>query len=458
MKIIICGAGQVGRGIAERLAGEGNDVTVIDLSPQLVQSLSDSLDVQGIVGHGAHPDVLERAGAREADMIIAVTFIDEINMMACQVAHAIFSIPTRIARVRDQAYLLPEYRALFSSEHTAIDVVISPELAVGDMVLRRLELPGAFETIYFAEERIVAMGIALRDDCPVVDTPLEQLTELFPDLNAVVVGLVRDNKLMVPHGADQMQSGDLVYVIAERSQAIRALGLFGHEERPARRVLIGGGGNIGRYVAHKLEQRDRSMRVRIIEANRERAEVIAEDLKNSVVLHGSVLDQQILREAGIGQTEAYVALTNDDKVNVLSAVLAKQEGALHSMSLVSGLDIDQLAGPLGIDSFIDPRSVTVSSILRYVRRGRIRGVHPVRNGEAEVVEAEALETSPLIGKPLRDAELPDGVRLGAVVRDDKVFIPHGSTEIRPRDRVIVFALREQAKEIQHRFRVSMEYF
>ncbi len=458
MKIIICGAGQVGRGIAERLAGEGNDVTVIDVSPILVQSISDSLDVQGIVGHGAHPDVLERAGAREADMIIAVTFIDEVNMMACQIAHAIFSIPTRIARVRDQSYLQPEYRDLFSTDHTAIDVVISPELAVGDMVLRRLELPGAFETIYFAEERIVAMGINLRDDCPIVDTPLKQLTELFPDLNAVVVGLVRDGKLIVPRGAEQMQSGDQVYVIGERGQATRVLGLFGHDERPARRVLIGGGGNIGRYVAHKLEERDRNIRVRIIESDRERAEIIAEGLKRSIVLHGSVLDQQIMREAGIGQTEAFIALTNDDKVNVLSAVLAKQEGALHCMALVSALDVGQLAGPLGVDSFIDPRSVTVSSILRYVRRGRIRGVHPVRNGEGEVVEAEALETSPLIGKPLREADLPDGVRLGAVVRDDKVIIPNGSTEIRPRDRIIVFALREQAKEIQQLFRVSMEYF
>lgn len=458
MKIIICGAGQVGRGIAERLAGEGNDVTVIDVSPNLVQSLSDSLDVQGIIGHGAHPDVLERAGAREADMIIAVTFTDEVNMMACEVAHAIFSIPTRIARVRDQSYLQPEYRDLFSSDHTAIDVVISPELAVGDMVLRRLELPGAFDTIYFAEERIVAMGIALRDDCPVVDTPLEQLTELFPDLNAVVVGVVREGKLMVPHGGDQMQSGDQVFVVAERSQATRALGLFGHEERPARRVLIGGGGNIGRYVAGKLEERDRNIRVRIIESSRERAEIVAEDLKRSIVLHGSALDQQVMREAGIAQTEAFIALTNDDKVNLLSAVLAKQEGAVHSMALVSGLDVGQMAGPLGVDSFIDPRSVTVSSILRYVRRGRIRGVHPVMNGEGEVVEAEALETSPLIGKPLREAELPRGVRLGAIVRDDKVIIPHGSSEIRPRDRIIVFALREQAKQIQQLFRVSMEYF
>ncbi len=458
MKIIICGAGQVGRGIAERLSGEGNDVTVIDVSPQLVQSLSDSLDVQGIVGHGAHPDVLERAGAREADMIIAVTFTDEVNMMACEVAHAIFSIPTRIARVRAQSYLQPEYRDLFSSDHTAIDVVISPELAVGDMVLRRLELPGAFDTIYFAEERIVAMGIALRDDCPIVDTPLEQLTELFPDLNAVVVGVVREGKLMVPHGGDQMQSGDQVYVIAERSQATRALGLFGHEERPARRVLIGGGGNIGRYVAHKLEERDRNIRVRIIESSRERAEIIAEDLRRSIVLHGSALDQQVMREAGIAQTEAFIALTNDDKVNVLSAVLAKHEGAVHSMALVSGLDVGHLAGPLGVESFIDPRSVTVSSILRYVRRGRIRGVHPVMNGEGEVVEAEALETSPLIGKPLREVDLPRGVRLGAIVRDDKVIIPHGSSEIRPRDRIIVFALREQAKQIQQLFRVSMEYF
>jgi trk system potassium uptake protein TrkA len=326
------------------------------------------------------------------------------------------------------------------------------------MVLRRLALPGAFEAIYFAEERVVAMGIALREDCPVVDTPLSQLTELFPDLNAVVVGMVRNEQLFVPHGDDQMQIGDLVYVIAEDTQTSRTLGLFGHEEKPPSRVLIAGAGNIGLYVARKLEERDAGTRVRIIEASRERAESAAETLHRTVILHGNALDQELLREAGVTRADAYIALTNDEKVNVLSAMMAKQEGAANAMALVSTLNVRPFGTPLGIDSFIDPRLVTVSTILKHVRRGRIRGVHPVQNGEGEIVEAEALETSPVVGVPLRQAKLPEGVRLGAIVRGDTVVIPRGDTVIKPHDRVIVFALKDRIADLQHMFRVSLEYF
>ena len=458
MKIIICGAGQVGTGIAERLSVEENDVTVIDQSAELVASISDTLDVQGVVGHGAHPDILEQAGAAEADMIIAATFTDEVNMMACEVANAIFDIPTKIARVRSQSYLLPAYRKLFARENTAIDVVISPEIAVGEMVLRRLALPGAFEAIYFAEERVVAMGIELLDDCPIVNTPLSQLSDLFPDLRAIVVGIVRDDELFVPHGVDQMLAGDKVYVIADQRQATRTLNLFGHEEQQAKRVLIAGGGNIGLYLAQKLEERDANLEVRLIEANRERATDIAGQLTNTIVLHGNSLDQKILKEAGARRSQVFVALTNDDKVNILSSLMAKQEGAETVMSLVSGMSIAPLMSSLEIDSFINPRSVTVSSILQHVRRGRIRGVHPIHNGVAEIVEAEALETSPMIGKPLREVELPEGVRLGAIVRDDQIVIPGSDTEVKPHDHVILIALRDQVKLIQHLFRVSLEYF
>ncbi len=459
MKIIICGAGQVGFGIAERLSAEDNDVTVIDLSPRLVRSVSDTLDVQGVVGHGAHPDILAQAGASEADMIIAVTFADEVNMMACEVANAIFNIPTKIARVRAQSYLLPEYRHLFSRENTAIDVVISPEMAVGEMVIRRLALPGAFESFYFADDSIVAMGIDIEDDCPIINTPLKQLTELFPDLRAVVVAIMRDGELTVPRGEDQLLPGDSVHVIADQSQAIRTLGLFGHEEQQARSVLIGGGGNIGLYLARKLEEHDAGMHIRVIESNRTRAEEIAESLKRTVVLAGSSLDQDLLREAGVQRTDVFVALTNDDKVNVLSSLLAKQEGAERAMCLVSGLSLGPLISSLDIESFIDPRTVTVSSILQHVRRGRIRGVHPIHNGDGEIIEAEALETSPMIGKPLREVELPDGVRLGAIVRgENEVLIPSGDTIIKPHDHVIVCALRDRVPALQHLFRVSLEYF
>jgi len=458
MKIIVCGAGQVGRGIAERLAIENHDVTVIDLSAELVESISGSTDVRGVVGHGSHPDVLNEAGAADADMIIAVTFVDEVNMMACEVAKALFNIPTRVARVRDQSYLLPQYSNLFATDNSAVDVVISPEVAVGEMVLRRLALPGAFEAIYFADEKVLTLGISLEEDCPVVNTSLAQLSGLFPDLKAVVCGIVRDGKLFVPHSEDQMLPGDRAYVISDQAQASRTLSLFGHEERPANRVLIGGGGTIGMYVARKLEERDSNIKVTLIESDLTRAEEVANQLSNSVVLHGSALDANLLEEAEIRRTETYIALTNDDKVNVLSAMLAKQRGARSTACLVSNLDARPLVSPLGIDAYIDPRSVTVSSILQHVRRGRIRGVHGVEAGEGEVVEAEALETSPMIGKPLRDAELPDGLRIGAIVRNGEVIIPTGDSEIRPKDRVVMFALRDKIEEIQHLFRVSIEYF
>jgi len=458
MKIIICGAGQVGRGIAERLALEDNDVTLIDTSDELIQRISSSRDIQGIVGHGAHPDVLERAGAQDADMIIAATFIDEVNMMACEVANALFEVPTKIARVRAQAYLAPEYKRMFSQSNTAIDVIISPEIAVGEMVMRRLALPGAFDAIYFVEDSVIAIGISLADDCPIVNTPLSQLTDLFPDLNAVVVAVVREGKTFVPQSSDQLLPGDQVFVIGDQSQATRLLSLFGHDEEPPEHVIIGGGGNIGLYVAEKLEERNARIKIRVIEFNEQRAETVSEKLHRAVVLNGSILDEEILREAGIHQTDAFIAVTDDDKVNILATMMAKQHGTQQGMALVSGLEISSLRDRLGLDAFIDPKTVTISSILRHVRRGRIRGVHPVLGGDGEIVEADVLETSPMIGTKLRDTELPDGVRLGAIVRDGKVIMPTGDTEIKANDRVVLFALSEQVQNLQHLFRVSLEYF
>jgi len=458
MKIIICGAGQVGRGIAERLAREDNEVTLIDTSDELIQLISSSQDIQGIVGHGSHPDVLERAGAQDADMIIAATFVDEVNMMACEVANSLFEVPTKIARVRAQAYLAPEYQRMFSAANTAIDVIISPEIAVGETVLRRLALPGAFDAIYFVDDTVIAMGITLREDCPVVNTPLSQLTDLFPDLNAVVVAVVRDGTTFVPHSDDQLVHDDQVFVITDQAQSVRLLSLFGHNERPPAHVIIGGGGNVGLYVAEKLEERDTGIKIRVIEANEARAEMVSERLQRAMVLHGSVLDDEILREAGIHQTDAFIAVTDDDKVNILSSMMAKQQGAQQAMSLISGLDITSLRDRLGLDAIIDPRTVTISSILKHVRRGRIRGVHPVLGGAGEIVEADVLETSPMIGSKLRDTELPDGVRLGAIVRNDKVIMPTGDTEIKANDRVVLFAMADKVQNLKDLFRVSLEYF
>ena len=458
MKVIICGAGQVGYGIAERLASEGHDVTVIDRAPELVQVIRDQLDVRGYVGHGSQPDVLEAAGAEEADMIIGVTLYDEVNMVACQVAHSLFNVPTKVARIRAQQYLLPQYGDLFSREHMPIDVIISPEVEVGEMVLRRIALPGATDAVRFADGNVAMVAIECLDDCPVIDTPLGQLSELFPDLSAVVVGIWRDGRLIVPHSSDMMLAGDLAYVVARRDRVRRTLNIFGHEEPTASRIVIVGGGNIGLYVAQAIEQRQAGARVKVVEASRDRAIAIADQLDRTVVLHGSALDQQILMEADIAHADLMVALTNDDQVNILSSVMAKRLGCEQNLTLLNNTSYYEFTKTLGIDAHLNPRSVTVSRILQYVRRGRIRGVHSVQGGAAEMIEAEAMTTSTLVGPILRDLDLPEGIRIGAIYRGGQVLIPQGDTVIKAKDRVIVFALRDRVKQVEQMFRVTLDFF
>ena len=458
MRVIICGAGQVGFGIAEKLSTENNDVTVIDTSTRLVNRIRDTLDVRGFVGHGAHPDVLARAGAGEADMIIAVTLYDEVNMVACQVAHSLFNVPTKVARVRAQGYLAKQYSNLFSREHMPIDVIISPEVEVGEMVLRRLAQPGAIETIPFADDKVTVLGIACDEDCPIIDTPLRQLTELFPDLTATVVGILRNDSLFVPRSADQMMAGDTVYVMTSTERVKRTLTIFGKEEQTGSRILIAGGGNIGLYVAENLEQHSSRAKIKIIEHNHSRAVEIAERLDRTVVLNGSAMDAAILHEADIGEVDTMVALTNDDKVNILSCVMARKLGARRNLCLLNDAAFPPLAGTMGIDAVINPRSVTISRILQHVRRGRIQTVHTIQDGAAEVIEAEALETSPLVGRPLRSLDLPGGIRIGIIVHKGEVITPTGESQIAPGDKFIIFATADQVPKVEQMARVSLEYF
>jgi len=458
MKVIVCGAGQVGYAIARHLAAEQNDITVLDQNPTLVQRVNDTLDVQGMLGHASSPDSLALAGAGNADMIIAVTYADEVNMVACHVAHSLFNVPTKIARVRNQAYLKPEWRDLFSREHMAIDVIISPEVEVARAVLRRLEVPGAFDTIPFADGRIRVVGVTCHAETPVVDTPLKQLTELFPDLNIVVVGIVRGDRMIVPSGEDRMLVGDEVYFVADAGHVARALVLFGHEEPAARRVVIVGGGNIGVNIAREIERKQPNVRAKLIELDKAQAERAADQLDRTVVLNGDALERDILSEANVPQSEALIAVTNEDEVNILVSLLAKRFGCGRALALVNNASYGPLIASLGIDATIDPRATTVSTILQHVRRGRIRGVHSLRDGMAEVIEAEALETSGLVGTPLRDVRLPSGIIVGAVVRGAQVIIPRGSTVIEARDRVIVFAEAAAVKKVEKLFSVRLEFF
>ncbi|WP_321391162.1 Trk system potassium transporter TrkA [Emcibacter sp.] len=458
MKVIVCGAGQVGFNIARHLANEHNDVTVIDRSPKLIAKIQNSLDVQAIVGYASHPDLLEKAGARDADMIIAVTLFDEVNMMACQVAHSLFDVPTKIARVRDQSYLKSMWQDLFSRDHMPIDVIISPEIEVARAAIRRLEVPGAFDMIPFADDKVQVVGVKLDDDCPVVDTPLRQLTELFPDLNIVVCGIMRNGKLIVPSSTDQLLVGDNIYFVSEKSHVQRALNVFGHEEEEARRIIIVGGGNVGLFIAEQLFEDNPKIQVKIIELKQERATYVAEKLPKAIVLNGDALDLELHKEANVAGTETIIAVTNDDKVNILASSLAKHGGCKRAIALINNHDFGPLTNSVGIDAFVDPRQTTVSSILQHMRRGRIRSLQTLAGGAAEVLEAVALETSPLVGKPLRDVKLPAGIIVGAIIHEGEVIVPRGRTIIKTNDIVIVFTRADMVRKVEELFTVKLEYF
>ena len=458
MKVIVCGAGQVGFSIARHLALENNDVIVIDQSPDLVHRIGDTLDVQGIIGHAARPDVQEQAGAADADMIIAVTYADEVNMVACQVAHSLFDVPSKIARVRHQSYLNPVWANLFAREHMPIDVIISPEIEVARAVARRLEVPGAFEMIPLADDMVKLLGVRITEDCPIVNTPLRQLTQLFPDLNIVVVGIMREETPIVPTGEDKILPGDEVYFVVDSSQLLRAMAAFGHEEQEARRLLILGGGNIGLLLAQNIEDSHPWVNAKVIESNVERAEMVASQLNRTIVIQGDVLDSELLEEANISATDTVVAVTNDDETNILSSLLAKRFGSQRTITLINKTTYESLVTSLGIDVVVSPRNITVSTILQHIRRGRIHSVHTLREGFGELIEAEALETSSLVGPPLREVKLPPGVLLGALVRDGNVICPRGSTVVEPKDRVILFAATEAVRKVEQFFSVRLEYF
>lgn len=458
MKILICGAGQVGYGIAERLSAEMNDVSVIDSSPGLINNIQDRLDVRGYVGHGAHPDVLARAGADQADMIIGVTLYDEVNMVACQVAHSLFNVPTKIARIRAQNYRQPHWQNLFSHEHMPIDVIISPEIEVGDVILRRIAMPGAQDVVSFLGDEVAMVAIECDEDCPVVDTPLSQLTELFPDLNAVVCGVYREGKMIIPKSMDQILLGDVAYVIAERDQVRRTLSIFGKNQSESRRIIIAGGGNIGLYLAQQIEERLPAARVKVIENDRKTAIRMADGLDRTVVLHGNALDEQLLSEAGAGNGDLMVTITNDDQVNILSSVMARKLGCRTNLVLLNNPGYHSFTKSLGIDDYINPRSITISRVLQHVRRGRILGVYSLQNGAAEIVEAEASDASPLVGRPLRELELPDGIRIGAILHHGEIIRPSGDSVIKSGDKVVILALNDAVSQVEQMFRASMEFF
>ena len=447
MKIVICGAGLVGSAIASHLAAEQNDVTVIDADNEKIQRVAEHADVRGVVGVASHPDVLAEAGLRDAQLLIAVTESDEVNMVATQVAHTIFHTPTRIARIRSWAYLNPEFRDLYGSDHMPIDHIISPEEEVSSAVERQLRLPGAFDVKDMADGKVQLIGVLAKQNCPVISTPLRHLTSLFPELTMTIVAIVRGTSVIVPRdGRDELQVGDRVYFVCDADHTQRAMAAFGHTETEAASAVIAGGGSIGMLLAQKISENNAT--ATIIEIDKAQAHKIATELSSTSVVCGDTLDADILEEAGVATTGTFLSVSNDDEVNMLSALLAKRMGAAHTVALVNNPGFVPLMSTLGIDAVVNPPQITVSSILEHVRRGRIRDVHSVMEDHGEVLEAEIMPSSPLVGQTLRNARIPKGLSFGAIIRKGTVLAVRGDTTIEANDLVILFAKQGRAAKAE----------
>lgn len=458
MKIVICGAGEVGSSIAKYLADEGGNLTIIDQDADLARRVAESLDVTAVIGHASHPDVLERAGIRDADMIIAVTYSDEVNMVACEIAHSMFKVPTKIARIRSQVYLQPMWADLYTNNAIPIDVIISPEVEVARAVKRRIETPGATDVIPLADDKVRLVGVRCTSTTPIINTPLRQLTSLFPDMKIGVVGIKRNDRVIIPRADDEMYEGDDVYFVVASDQCQRALVAFGHEEAATRRAVILGGGNIGLFVAQQLEADHPEINIKIVELDRERAEYLSQTLQRTTVIHGDVMNPEILAEAGVNGAGSVIALTQHDETNILCSLLAKKKGAERVITLLNKSGYNSLVANLGIDVIVNPRSITVSRILHHVRRGRIHSVYSVQDDFGELIEAEAMQTSSLVGKQLREMNLPDGARIGAVIRKGQVIVPRGDSIVEGGDRIILFAAKAAVKQIEKLFSVRLEFF
>ena len=455
MNIIICGAGKVGFTIAKLLSEQNHSITVIDQSSEDIQKINDSLDVKSIVGKATFPSILEKANAKETDMIIAVTRNDEINMLICQVAFSIFKIPKKIARIRSQDYLNPKFKKVYSKENLPIDVIISPELEIAKSLQRKLEAPGALDNVPFADNKIRLLEILINKDCPIKRMKLNELTKKFPKLEANILGVERDEKFIILKKTDVMLENDKAYVIINSNQMQLTLSAFGHEEKISKKILIIGGGNIGFNLAKNIENSFDSARVKIIEKDKNRAEFIANELSDTIVINGNGLDEDVLAEANLEEIETVLALTNDDEDNLMvSVLLEKFSKNKRTMALTNKPNYSLLQSSLKIDDLIDPRMNTVSSILKHVHKGTIENAYTILNGEYEVIEAEIIETSELVNKELKNSNLPEELRVGIILRDKKIIIPRSNFIFQKNDKVIFLAKRDQLPVVEELFRIS----
>jgi len=456
LKIIVLGAGQVGSTVAQNLAIEKNDVTVVDTNMQTLQELQNRLDLNTVYGNAAYPNVLRQAGAEDADMIIAATNSDETNMIACQIAYTLFKTTSRIARVRAQEFL-EEKQALFKKKHIPIDVLISPERLVTDHIERIIEHPGALQVVEFADGRVRLVGVFAQQGAPMIGKSVSAVHSLLPDTDVCVVAIYREND-PVPLDQAVVQENDIIFYLAAREDTVQVMEQFHQPDKPSKHVMIAGGGNIGLALAQRLESK---YRVKIIEKSPVRAEHIGETLHEALVLNGDVADQDLLMEENIQTMDLFCALTNDDEANILSAMVARKMGARSVMSLINRPAYVELVERGFIDVAISPHNVTIGALLRHVRRGDVVAVHSLRRGMAEALEAIAhgdRETSEVVGRKIADLALGEGATIGAVVRGSEVIIGHPDLEIEAEDHVVIFVVnKDLIPSIEDLFQVGVTY-
>ncbi len=455
MNIIICGAGRVGFTIAKLLSEQNHSITVIDQSSEDIQKINDSLDVKGIVGKATYPSILEKADAENADMIIAVTRNDEINMLICQIAYTVFGIPKKISRIRSQDYLNPKFSKVYSKDNLPIDVIISPEIEIAQSIQRKLEAPGALDNVIFANGKIRLLEINVEKNCPLINIKLNELTKKFPKLEAHILGVIRKEKFVILKKNDVIKENDKTYVVINSVQMQQTLSAFGHNEKISNKILIIGGGNIGFNLAKNIENSLEDARIKIIEKDKDRAEQIAKELNNTIIINGNGLDEDVLTEANLNEVETVLALTNDDEDNLMVSVLVEKFSKdKRTMALINKPNYSLLQSSLKIDDLIDPRMNTVSSILKHVHKGSIENAYSILNGEYEVIEAEIIETSELINKELKNSNLPDEIRIGAILRGSEIIIPRSNFVFKKKDIVVFLAKINQLSLVESMFRIS----
>ncbi len=457
MKVIILGAGQVGFSIARYLVQERNHITIVDHSPAILDAISDKLDIQPVLGFASHPDVLERAGASETDLLIAVTSYDEVNMIACEVAQGLFNIPLKIARVRHQNYLNSDWSEMLASQRLAIDVIISPEVEVAQVIGRNLRTSGAFDVISLIDDSLKLVGVRCLAHSGIVNTPIKHVNSLYPTLDLAVAIIVRDENIIFPNSRDHLLADDEVYVLVQREQINDVMHAFGYTPTESREILIVGGGNIGLNLAVGMEKEHRNLHARIIEKDPKRCEKIAKFLKRTEILQGDALDYDLLQEANIENCETVLAVSNDDKVNILASLISKRHGAKRSVALLNNMQYAPMVTSLGVDAVISPKALTVSTILKHVREGNLQSLHPIVEGNVVVIEARARETSHIIGLGIEDITITSEIIVLALVRSDSLHFLPTRLNISANDKLIIATRKESVHKVEKLFSIRPYY-